>query len=67
MATNVVFLRSMQFLGGHLVTYPLLYQLRQLFPNDKLHVVGTDPVAAHYESTPWVDSYIQAECTRTKL
>ncbi len=67
MATNVVFLRSMQFLGGHLVTYPLLYQLRQLFPNDRLHVVGTDPIAAHYEGTPWVDSYIQAECARKKL
>lgn len=67
MATNVVFLRSMQFLGGHLVTYPLLYQLRQLFPNDQLHVVGTDPVGSHYECTPWVDSYIQAGCARTKL
>lgn len=64
---NVVFLRSMQFLGGHLVTYPLLYQIKQLFPNDALHVVGTDPVGAHYECTPWVDSYIQAGSARQKL
>src|SRR5690606_38741312 len=67
MAKTVVFIRSMRFLGGHLVTYPLLYQIRQLFPNDTLHVVGTDPVGPHYENTPWVDSYIQADTAAQKL
>ena len=67
MARNVVFLRSMRFLGGHIVTYPLLYQIKHSYPNDELIVVGTDPIAAHYESTPWVDHYIQADTLGQKL
>lgn len=67
MAKNLVFIRSMRFLGGHIVTYPLLYQIKHSFPDEELHVVGTDPVAPHYEGTPWVNRYIQADTAVQKL
>lgn len=64
---NIVFIRSMRFLGGHLVTYPLLHQIRQQFPNDMLTVVGTDPVGSHYVTTPWVNRFIQANTAWSKF
>jgi len=63
----VIFLRSMRFLGGHIVTYPLLHQLKQSFPAGNLTVVGTDPIAQYYETTPWVDRYLQANNYYGKL
>jgi len=63
----VIFLRSMRFLGGHVVTYPLLHQLKYNFPTGSLTVVGTDPIAGHYETTPWVNRYVQAPNIHTKL
>ncbi len=65
MSSTVVFIRSMRFFGGHLVAYPLLYQLKQSRPNDAICVVANDPVQAHYTHLPWVDRFVQANGFRT--
>lgn len=64
---NVVFIRSMRFLGGHLVTYPLLHQIKHHYPDQPLTIVGTDPVGSNYLATPWVDRFVQANTTWDKL
>jgi ADP-heptose:LPS heptosyltransferase len=57
----VVFIRSMQFLGTQIVSYPLLYQIKQFWPECHLRVVAQDNVGQHYLSLPWVDEFVQAD------
>ncbi len=57
----VVFIRSMQFLGTQIVSYPLLYQIKQFWPNCRLRVVAQDDVGKHYLTLPWVDAFVQAD------
>ena len=57
----VVFIRSMQFLGTQIVSYPLLYQIKQFWPDCHLRVVAQDNVGQHYLSLPWVDEFVQAD------
>ena len=57
----VVFIRSMQFLGTQIVSYPLLYQIKQFWPECHLRVVAQDNVGHHYLSLPWVDEFVQAD------
>ena len=57
----VVFIRSMQFLGTQIVSYPLLYQIKQFWPDCHLRVVAQDQVGKHYLSLPWVDEFVQAD------
>lgn len=57
----VVFLRSMRFWGTQLVSYPVLYQIKNLWPNCKITVVGRHPLHKHYESLPWVTRYVHAK------
>lgn len=57
----VVFIRSMQFLGTQIVSYPLLYQIKQFWPECHLRVVAQDDVGKHYLSLPWVDEFVQAD------
>jgi ADP-heptose:LPS heptosyltransferase len=57
----VVFIRSMQFLGTQIVSYPLLYQIKQFWPDCHLRVVAQDNVGKHYLSLPWVDEFVQAD------
>jgi len=56
----VVYIRSMVFLGTQIVSFPLLYQIKQFWPTCHLRVVGQDDLAKHYESLPWVDDYVRA-------
>ena len=56
----IVFIRSMQFLGTQIVSYPLLYQLKQFWPHCHVRVVAQDAVGQHYLSLPWVDAFTQA-------
>ena len=56
----VVYIRSMVFLGTQIVAFPLLYQIKQFWPDCHLRVVGQDDLAKHYESLPWVDEYVRA-------
>ncbi len=57
----VVFIRSMQFLGTQIVSYPLLYQIKQFWPECHLRVVAQDNVSKHYLCLPWVDEFVQAD------
>lgn len=57
----VVFIRSMQFLGTQIVSYPLLYQIKQFWPDCHLRVVAQDNVGKFYLSLPWVDAFTQAD------
>ncbi|PRY99439.1 ADP-heptose:LPS heptosyltransferase [Jezberella montanilacus] len=56
----VVYIRSMVFLGTQIVAFPLLYQIKQFWPDCHLRVVGQDDLAQYYESLPWVDDYVRA-------
>lgn len=56
-----VFIRSMRFLGTQIVSYPMLWQIRQFWPDCKLRVVAQDDVGKHYLPLPWVDEFIQAD------
>jgi ADP-heptose:LPS heptosyltransferase len=56
-----VFIRSMRFWGTQLVSYPVLYQMHQLWPNCEITVVGTDPLHRHYETLPWVRRFVSAQ------
>lgn len=67
MKRNLVFIRSMRFFGGQLVTYPLLYQMKQCFPQDSITVVADDAVGQFYTSTPWVDHFVQAQPLSAKI
>jgi ADP-heptose:LPS heptosyltransferase len=57
----IVFIRSMQFLGTQIVSYPLLYQIKQFWPTCTLRVVAQDAVGKHYLTLPWVDAFTQAD------
>lgn len=57
----VIFIRSMRFWGTQLVSYPVLYQIKHWWPDCQLTVVGTDPLHKHYESLPWVNSFVNAK------
>jgi ADP-heptose:LPS heptosyltransferase len=57
----IVFIRSMQFLGTQIVSYPLLYQIKQFWPACHLRVVAQDAVSQHYLTLPWVDAFTQAD------
>jgi ADP-heptose:LPS heptosyltransferase len=57
----LVFIRSMQFLGTQIVSYPLLYQIKQFWPACHLRVVAQDAVGHHYLTLPWVDAFTQAD------
>ncbi len=57
----VVFIRSMVFLGTQIVSYPMLYQIKQFWPNCTLRVVAQDDVGKHYLSLPWVDEFVRAD------
>lgn len=51
----------MRFLGTQIVSYPLLYQIKQFWPTCHLRVVAQDAVGQHYLSLPWVDAFTQAD------
>jgi ADP-heptose:LPS heptosyltransferase len=51
----------MQFLGTQIVSYPLLYQVKQFWPACHLRVVAQDAVGQHYLTLPWVDTFTQAD------
>ena len=51
----------MQFLGTQIVSYPLLYQIKQFWPHCHLRVVAQDAVSKHYLILPWVDAFTQAD------
>ena len=51
----------MRFLGTQIVSYPLLYQIKQFWPTCHLLVVAQDAVGQHYLSLPWVDAFTQAD------
>jgi len=51
----------MQFLGTQIVSYPLLYQIKQFWPACHLRVVAQDSVGQHYLGLPWVDAFTQAD------
>ena len=61
MKNVIVFIRSMQFLGTQIVSYPLLYQIKQFWPACNLRVVAQDAVGQHYLTLPWVDAFTQAD------
>jgi ADP-heptose:LPS heptosyltransferase len=56
-----VFIRSMPFWGTQLVSYPVLYQIRMLWPDSEITVVGTDPLHTHYDTLPWGCRYVNAQ------
>ena len=56
----VVFIRSMVFLGTQIVSYPMLYQIKQFWPDCRVRVVAQDDVGKHYLSLPWVDAFVRA-------
>lgn len=64
MDTTIVFIRSRPFLGAQIVVYPLLYQLRRMRPNSRIHVVAQDPLQNYYHHLPWVDQFVQANSLR---
>ena len=51
----------MRFLGTQIVSYPLLYQIKQFWPACHLRVVAQDAVGQHYLTLPWVDAFTQAD------
>jgi ADP-heptose:LPS heptosyltransferase len=51
----------MRFLGTQIVSYPLLYQIKQFWPACHLRVVAQDAVGQNYLSLPWVDAFTQAD------
>jgi ADP-heptose:LPS heptosyltransferase len=51
----------MRFLGTQIVSYPLLYQIKQFWPACHLQVVAQDAVSQHYLNLPWVDAFTQAD------
>ncbi len=51
----------MRFLGTQIVSYPLLYQIKQFWPECHLRVVAQDAVSQHYLNLPWVDAFTQAD------
>ncbi len=51
----------MQFLGTQIVSYPLLYQIKQFWPACHLRIVAQDAVGQHYLTLPWVDAFTQAD------
>ena len=51
----------MRFLGTQIVSYPLLYQIKQFWPACHLRVVAQDAVSQHYLTLPWVDAFTQAD------
>ncbi len=51
----------MRFLGTQIVSYPLLYQIKQFWPECQLRVVAQDAVSQHYLNLPWVDAFTQAD------
>ncbi len=51
----------MRFLGTQIVSYPLLYQIKQFWPSCHLRVVAQDAVSQHYLTLPWVDAFTQAD------
>lgn len=59
-----VFIRSMRFLGTQIVSYPMLWQIRQFWPDCRLRLVAQDDVGGHYLSLPWVDEFVQADSIR---
>lgn len=56
----VVFIRSMRFFGGHVVTYPLLYALHKHLGGKRVRVIGRDPVDHNYVNLPWPVDFVQA-------
>jgi len=51
----------MRFLGTQIVSYPLLYQIKQFWPTCHLRVVAQDAVGKYYLTLPWVDAFTQAD------
>ena len=51
----------MQFLGTQIVSYPLLYQIKQFWPACHLRIVAQDAVGQHYLTLPWIDAFTQAD------
>ncbi len=51
----------MRFLGTQIVSYPLLYQIKQFWPACHLRVVAQDAVSQYYLTLPWVDAFTQAD------
>lgn len=57
----VVYIRSMRFLGGQIVTWPLLHALHKHWPQHNIRVVARDDVAAHYTCLPWPVQFVHAQ------
>lgn len=57
MAQLVVYIRSRDFFGSQIISYPLLYQLYRMYPNQSIRVVGQDNLAHYYCPLPWVETY----------
>ncbi len=51
----------MRFMGGQIVSYPLLYALHQHLPHARIRVVARDPVGTAYTTLPWPVEFVQAK------
>lgn len=56
----VVYIRSMRFLGGQIVTWPLLYALHQQWPQHNIRVIARDDVGRQYTTLPWPVEFVHA-------
>ena len=56
-----VFLRKKSRLGDQLVAFPLLYQLKQSWPDAKISVVSRRNTLNHYAALPWVSQFVHAD------
>lgn len=55
-----VYIRSMRFLGGQIVTWPLLYALKKHWPDSRVRIVARDAVAHQYACLPWPVDFVHA-------
>ena len=56
-----VYIRSMRFLGGQIVTWPLLHALHQRWPDHHIRIVARDQVAHQYSCLPWPIEFVHAK------
>ncbi|MYZ43996.1 lipopolysaccharide heptosyltransferase family protein [Achromobacter sp. KS-M25] len=61
MSDVAVFIRSMRFFGGHVVTYPLLYALHRHMGGKRVRIIARDPVDQNYLCLPWPVDFVQAK------
>jgi len=61
MRNIAVYIRSMRFLGGQIVTWPLLYALHKHWPDSHVRIVARDAVAHQYACLPWPVEFVHAQ------